>query len=165
MPRISIITLLYASLVVYLSVHFSAFFAFLSAPIIGILIFELIEERIIMRSVPFAFMGKLKRIKTEYGRFYIRYKKTNYGSNEVILYQDKVLQLKELDTHYYTNVDEMKKWIKNRYDAIYEQRKMLDRMNKEAKMKYSKETSDIKKWSGYIDLSDERDSKINQIVK
>ncbi len=100
----------------------------------------------------FMYIGCIKRVKTDYGRFYIVIRKGS-SNVKVFLYQDKIIYVDNLDEHWFTNVDSMKSWIKTKYDVIYRDKTRKDETKKL-----------IKNWSGYIDIQSERDSKIDDVI-
>lgn len=92
----------------------------------------------------------MKRVKTEYGRFYIVTKTDDRPIT--YLYQDKFLYLDLIEYRYFIDVPNMKTWIKQSYDEIYKEKQSRDSIKKQ-----------IRDWNGYIDLQTERDDKLNNL--
>ena len=164
MPRISTIISLYILITLGLSFEFSLFFLFMLIAPLVLFIIDLIEETTYFKAFLFTIIGRYKRIKTEYGRFYVRYVMNKYGNSEIYLYQDKFWYLKEIGSKYYTDIKDMKNWVKSCYDAIYATKIKEENYNKSLREQYIRENKEIKNWNGYIDIRDERDGKIDSIV-
>lgn len=93
---------------------------------------------------------RMKRVKTEYGRFYIIVKSKTHPT--AYLYQDKFFYLHLIEYKYFSDVTHMKTWIKQSYDHIYKEKQSRDAIKKQ-----------IGDWNGYIDLQTERDDKLNNL--
>ena len=151
--------LLYATYImsgVYLSIFTSPFFSLMAiALVLFIVDIFLSREDTIGYSISNLYLFfTLKRVKTEYGRFYIRYKtNVSYYGDTVILYQDKFFYMKEISRRAYSgDIDDLKNWIKGQYGYIYDE---LIRSNERSK--------EIHSWNGYVDLQSERDSKLDKL--
>ena len=92
--------------------------------------------------------GRMKKIYTQYGRFYVRSHK-----GFVHLYKDNIFYMKHIDYNAFSDIDGMKSWIKLRYDSIYKIKKKHDNV-------YDK----LKSWNGHIDVQTERDEKLKKLV-
>lgn len=151
--------LLYATYImagVYLSIFNNPFFS-LSAIIFILFIVDLMSrDEYSGYSISNIYLFfTLKRVKTEYGKFYIRYKtNVSYYGDTVILYQDKFFYMKEISRKSYGDIDDLKNWIKVKYDSIYND---VIRVNERSK--------EIHSWNGYLDLESERADKLDKLVK
>lgn len=157
-PIPSLIILSYISITTYLTVQFSGFFAFMFIAIFLTTIVDVITSAenssvLTIRTLLLLFSGRIKRVNTEYGRFFISIKR--YGNNKIamVLYQDRFFFLKELGWNFFYDTESMKVWIKSIYDEKYKEKEDLNSM-----------ISEIKKWNGFIDKSDERNSKIEDLI-
>jgi hypothetical protein len=106
------------------------------------------------RTIFFLLTGRIKRVKTSFGRFYVTNRQNDSDKTVIELYECRTFYLKEIGFHHFENTQSMKAWIKVIYDKKY-----ADREAVKAKV------SEIKKWNGYIDVQHERDSKINEVIK
>lgn len=153
MPRITIIILLYILTTLGLSLYVSPYYFIMFSAILIIAFVEIFlhtedSDISIIRKILDTF--RMKRVKTEYGRFFIIIK----GQSQPIayLYQDKFLYLDSIQYKYFTDVSNMKEWIKKEYDHIYKEKQARDAIKKQ-----------IKDWNGYIDLQTEREDKLNNL--
>lgn len=156
-PIITYLIVLYTSISTYLSITINPFLSLLSI-LIAVLIFADIilhnEGFSSVSTIFYLISGRLKRVKTEFGRFYIIKKLSGNKKNIIIeLYEDNFFYIKNIGSHYYSDNDSMKKWIKSIYDTKYNERELI----------LSKER-ELKKWNGFIDIKDERDSKIKDVI-
>lgn len=153
MPRPMIIITSYILIATWLGIHNPLFFfMYLLIPILVVADVILSIDGEISFIKMFMYIGCIKRVKTDYGRFYIVIRKGS-SNVKVFLYQDKIIYVDNLDEHWFTNVDSMKSWIKTKYDVIYRDKTRKDETKKL-----------IKNWSGYIDIQSERDSKIDDVI-
>lgn len=152
----------YVLSIVYLSVFQHPLYTLLSIPIVVLIVIDIFN---FYESYDFGTVGffiiqlfrfnTLKRVKTDFGRFYLKIKYNNNYADEVILYKDKFFYLSEISRRYYDgNIDDVKKWVKEEYDSIYN-----DFLKKKEKF------NTLKSWNGYIDLQSERDEKLKKLVK
>lgn len=97
----------------------------------------------------FLYFRRLKKVKTEYGRFYV----TITNNRTAILYQDRFFYLRNIDYTTYTDIEQMKKWIKQYVDYTYR--------NVKAKTDLRNE---LMNWNGHIDKQSERAEKLNEVI-
>ncbi len=151
MPRVTLILISIILATIGLGIYISAYYFFILCiiPLLVLIdcLFLGIEDSdvSIIRKNTFV----MKRVKTEYGRFFIYIK-----DGVAHLYRDRLLFIKLIAYRKFTDVEQMKKWIKSSYDMIYKDKLEKDEINKQ-----------IKNWNGYIDIQSERDDKLNNILK
>jgi hypothetical protein len=153
MPRPLILLLVYAliSTTLGLSIH-PGFFMMFILPVV-LTVIDMIASDFNTSSIMLGIfkLGKMKRVHTQYGRFYIVPR--IYGSQMIYLYQDRLFYLKYIDHTHYNGVESSKNWIKAQYDVIYYRKKAKNDV-----------LNEIKNWNGYIDIQTERDKKLEKIL-
>jgi hypothetical protein len=98
---------------------------------------------------------RIKRVKTEHGKFFVVIRDDGY----VTLHQDKFFYLKYIDYTSFYGIEQMKIWVKQNYENLYQKQLLEDNKKKELNSKIKQ----IKSWNGYIDTQGERDGKLKDI--
>lgn len=90
---------------------------------------------------------KMKKIWTEFGKFYI-YSKRDSKETIIYLFEDKVFFLKCHGATRYNNLEVLKKWSKSKVEEIYKDKILKSRVDDELEswdVTYDKESSRDKK--------------------
>lgn len=156
-PLSFIVLLAYITSTLYLAIHFhplwSLFYIFIFIGTVADLITMSTNGNILfIRTIWFLITGRIKRVNTQFGRYYITNRNTSNHVQLIELY-DKFFYMKEIGSHPYQDTESLKAWIKAIYDKKYQEKEAISSKEKE-----------IKRWNGYIDLQHERDSKIKDMV-
>lgn len=111
--------------------------------------FAILSDKSDSKIFAFLYIRRLKRVKTEYGRFYV----TITNGRNAILYQDKFFYLRNTDYTNYINLEQMKAWIKQYVDYTYRNVKAKSDLRNE-----------LMTWNGHIDKQSERAEKLNNVI-
>ncbi len=93
--------------------------------------------------------GKLKRVKTKYGRFYV----TITNKKIAVLYQDKFLYLKNIKYSNFSTIEDMRSWVKIYVDHLYKE-----------KMEKIGLKNDLMGWNGCLDKQADRAEQLNKVL-
>jgi hypothetical protein len=97
----------------------------------------------------FVYIGKLKRVKTEFSRFYV----TVNNKKRSVLYQDKFFYMKSISYTGFENMDKLKEWVKHNVEYTCSNIKAKSDLKKELML-----------WNGHIDKQVERNEKLNEVL-